>query len=109
MPRARTVTPLPVGRALRSLGADLRTWRRLRHLTSAQVADRAGVSPSTVVKLEGGGGASLENTLRVARALGVLNSISSALDPYNTDVGRLRSEEALPQRIRPRVQAPRDA
>jgi hypothetical protein len=38
--------------------------------------------------------------LRVTRALGVLDSLVEALDPYVTDVGRLRSEEALPQRVR---------
>jgi hypothetical protein len=39
--------------------------------------------------------------LRVARALGVLDSLVAALDPYATDEGRLRSEEALPERVRP--------
>ena len=40
--------------------------------------------------------------LRVARALGVLDMMVSALDPYATDWGRLRSQEALPERVRPR-------
>jgi hypothetical protein len=53
------------------------------------------------MRLENGEGASLENVLRVARALGVLDSLVAALDPYATDVGRLRSEEALPERVRP--------
>ena len=52
------------------------------------------------MRLENGEGASVESMLRVARALGVLDSIVEALDPYATDVGRLRSEEALPQRVR---------
>jgi hypothetical protein len=42
----------------------------------------------------------MENVLRVARALGVLDQIAAAMDPYATDVGRLRSEEQLPQRVR---------
>jgi hypothetical protein len=53
------------------------------------------------MRLENGDGASLENVLRVARALGVLDSLVTALDPYATDVGRLRSQEALPERVRP--------
>lgn len=52
------------------------------------------------MRLENGQGASLENLLRVARALGVLDSLVTALDPYSTDVGRLRSEEILPKRVR---------
>ncbi len=94
-------TPLPVQRALRQLGEDIVTWRKLQRLTAAQVADRAGVSPKTLRSLEHGDGSiSLENTLRIARALGLLDKLASALDPYATDVGRLRSEESLPQRVR---------
>ena len=94
-------TPVPVASGLRRMGEDLGTWRRLRRLTAAQVADRAGVSRHTVMRLENGAGVSMESLLRVARALGVLDALVSALDPYATDVGRLRSEEALPQRVRP--------
>jgi len=84
------------------VGEHLATWRRLRDLTAAEVADRAGVGVSTVLRLERGQGATLENLLRVARALGVLDSLATALDPYATDVGRLRADEALPQRVRHR-------
>lgn len=85
---------------MRRIGTDLATWRRLRRLTAAQVADRAAVSRHTVMRIESGEGSSLENLLRVARALGVLDQLASSVDPYATDVGRLRSEEALPQRVR---------
>jgi transcriptional regulator with XRE-family HTH domain len=82
---------------------DVAIWRKLRGLTQAQVADRADVSVNTVRRLEGGdGGVSLENLLRILRALGVLDSLPRALDPYETDVGRLRSEERLPKRVRPK-------
>lgn len=78
-------------------------WRKLRGLTQAQLADRADVSRGTLHRLEhGDGSVSLENTLRVLRGLGVLDNVPQALDPYATDVGRLRSEERLPQRVRPR-------
>jgi transcriptional regulator with XRE-family HTH domain len=93
--------PIPVQRALRQLGEDIVTWRKLQRLTAAQVADRAGVDVKTLRSLEHGeGSASLENTLRVARAVGVLDKLASALDPYATDVGRLRTDERLPTRVR---------
>ncbi len=92
--------PLPVRRGLTRIGEDLATWRRLRRLTVAEVADRAGVGVSTVSRLENGDGASLSNTLAVARALGALDLLTSALDPYETDLGRARADESLPQRVR---------
>lgn len=95
-------TPAAVTRSLRQLGGDFTTWRKLRQLTAAQVADRAGIGVNTVLRLEKGEGASLENALRVARALGVLDLLAAALDPYATDVGRLRADESLPARVRHR-------
>jgi transcriptional regulator with XRE-family HTH domain len=98
---AVTKTPAAVASGQRRMGEHLATWRRLRRLTAAQVADRAGISRHTVMRLEGGQGASMENLLRVARALGVLDTLTAALDPYSTDLGRLISQESLPERVRP--------
>jgi transcriptional regulator with XRE-family HTH domain len=98
---AASKTPIAVANGLRRIGEDLATWRRLRRLTASQVADRAGVSRHTVLRLENGENASMESVLRVARALGVLDLLVAALDPYATDEGRLRSQEALPERVRP--------
>jgi transcriptional regulator with XRE-family HTH domain len=96
-------TPPPIRRALRDVADDIATWRKLRGLTQAQLADRSGVSRDTVSRLEAGdGGASLENLLRALRALGILDSLPKALDPHRSDLGRLRSDERLPQRVRPR-------
>jgi transcriptional regulator with XRE-family HTH domain len=95
--------PLPVRRALSTIGNDLGTWRRLRGLTVVEVAERADVARSTVLRLETGKGAGLEALLRVSRALGVLDELTAALDPYRSDVGRLRAEEHLPQRVRRRT------
>ncbi|HEY2536049.1 MAG TPA: helix-turn-helix transcriptional regulator [Solirubrobacteraceae bacterium] len=85
------------------MAEDVVIWRKLRGLTQVQVADRAGVSSKTVRRLESGdGGVTLENSLRIFRALGVLDNVPRALDPYATDVGRLRADEQLPQRVRPK-------
>jgi transcriptional regulator with XRE-family HTH domain len=95
--------PPAVRRALRDVADDVAVWRRLRGLTQVQLADRAGVSRDTLTRLEGGdGGVSTENLLRILRGLGVLDNVSAALDPYASDIGRLRSEQQLPQRVRPR-------
>lgn len=95
-------TPLPVQRVVHQFGEDIAIWRKLQRLTVAQVADRAGVNINTLRRLEHGrGSVSLENMLRVARALGLLDKLASVLDPYETDIGRLRADERLPERVRP--------
>lgn len=103
--------PPAVRRALRGVADDVAVWRRLRGLTQVQLADRAGVSRDTLTRLEGGdGGVSTENLLRILRALGILDSVADALDPYASDIGRFRSEQQLPQRVRPRsLGGPNDA
>lgn len=100
--RERSV-PAPVRRALRSLGEEVVTWRKLRGLTQVQLADRSGVSRNTLNRLErGDGGISTENLLRILRGLGILDNLAHALDPYESDIGRLRSDQQLPKRVRPR-------
>jgi transcriptional regulator with XRE-family HTH domain len=89
-------------RAAVDIGDHLRTWRKLQRLTIAQVAERAGVARATVSRLEHGDTAvGLEVVLNVARALGVLDQLVRSVDPYETDLGRARADEALPQRVRP--------
>jgi transcriptional regulator with XRE-family HTH domain len=101
--RPSSTTPLPVRRALRDVGDHVAAWRKLRGLTQNQVADRAGVDRKSVMRVERGDGAvSLEVTLRVLHALGVLDPAVKALDPYETDIGRLRADDQLPSRVRPR-------
>ncbi len=90
-------------RALGEVAGGIAGWRKLRGLTQAQLADRAGVDRKTVLRLEkGDGGVSTANLLRVLRALGILDTLPRALDPYESDLGRLRSDEQLPRRVRPR-------
>lgn len=99
--KKKHVTPLAVARALRVLGEHVSDWRKLQRLTSAQVAERAGVSRDTLRAIEQGKGTtSTENLLRVLRVLGVLDSVVAGADPYQTDVGRLRADESLPKRVR---------
>lgn len=100
---ARQTAPLPVRRALRECGSHIQVWRKLRGLTQEQLAERAGVTRRTVSRMERGDGeVRVEIFLRIAHALGVLDPIPHAFDPYESDVGRMRADERLPQRVRPR-------
>jgi len=84
-----------------TIGAQLLTWRKLLGLTAEQVADRAGISRNTLRKLEKGDlGVGFEVFLDVARVLGLSEQLNIAFDPYETDFGRARAEQKLPQRVR---------
>jgi len=88
-------------RAALEIGEHLATWRKLQGLTAQQVADRAGVSRETLGKLERGqGNVGMTVLLEVSRALGQLDRLVEALDPYETDLGRARADQALPKRVR---------
>lgn len=84
-----------------SIGEQLVAWRKLHGLTAVQVAERAGISRGTLRRVEvGDAGVSMQAFLSVARALGVLDAVVTALDPYETDLGRARVDEILPKRVR---------
>lgn len=101
--RSSRATPLPVRRAQRNLAESITTWRKLRGLTQAQVAGRANVSRGVVRRIEAAdGGVGVENLLRILRALGIHELLTEALDPLASDIGRLRANQQLPRRVRPR-------
>lgn len=88
-------------RAGRQVGENLATWRRLQSLTAEQVAERAGISRTTLSKLEHGDlGVGTGVLLEVLRALGQLDAVVTATDPLQSDLGRLRAGQAIPQRVR---------
>lgn len=83
------------------IGAHLTAWRKLQSLTAEQVADRAGISRDTLRRLEKGETTvGIDVFLNVARVLGTLDRVVEALDPYETDLGRARADQALPKRVR---------
>src|SRR5690242_9852935 len=88
-------------RAARQIGEQLTAWRKLNNLTAQQVAERAGISRGTLHRLESGEtGVGFDVFLNVARVLGTLDRVVEATDPYETDQGRARADEVLPQRVR---------
>ena len=92
--------PTAVRRDLRLMGERLSQQRRLLALTVADVAQRAGVSPTTVSNLEQGKATRTDSLLSVARVLGLADAVVKACDPYDTDLGRMRATERLPRRVR---------
>lgn len=95
-----TRTPIPVRRAQREIAAHLSLARRQQRITVELLADRVGISVPTLRCLLNDGAGSLENYLRVAHVLGLLDATVAAADPLNTPMGRLRANEDTPRRVR---------
>ena len=68
-------------RALGELGRRLARARLDRNLTQAAMAAEAGVSRSTVSRLEAGESTQLTNLLRILRALGLLQNLDALVPP----------------------------
>jgi transcriptional regulator with XRE-family HTH domain len=96
-------TPIPVQRAIQKLGADLSRARRRRRLSRASLAERSGVSESTVKRLESGDGrVALESLARVMHVLGMTDRFEQLLDAAVDEVGLVLMDEQLPKRVRSR-------
>jgi len=77
------------------LGDKIRRWRMVRGLPAATLADRAGITVSTLRKIENGLGENvrLGALLSVARALGINRALLDSIEPLNTEIGRLRADQ----------------
>ncbi len=93
--------PIPVKRALRKLGNDIRDARRRRRIPTQVMAERAGVSRTTLLKVEKGDpGVSFGTVATVLFVLGLLDGLSQLSDVRYDQVGLDLADEWLPQRIR---------
>ena len=73
----------------------------MQGLKSEELADMAGVSRSTLSRPENGDASvSLATLLDVCNTCVVTDRIIDAVDPYETDCGRARASQGLPQRVR---------
>jgi transcriptional regulator with XRE-family HTH domain len=95
--------PIPVARAVRKLGHDIRDARRRRRIPVAIMAQRASISRTTLNKIEKGDlGVSLGSFATVLFVLGMVDRLADLADPKHDTVGLELEEERLPQRIRSR-------
>ncbi len=102
IPYKHTVSPA-ISRSIGKLGTDVSRARRRRRLTRASLAERSGVSVSTLKRLEGGDGSvALENLARALQVLGELDRLANLLDSGADELGIVLMDEQLPKRVRHR-------
>lgn len=100
-PLTAPLLPLPVLRALRKLGQDIRDARRRRRIPVAILAERASISRTTLNRIEKGSAAvSVGNYATVLFALGLVDRLAALADASQDTLGRQLEEEHLPERIR---------
>ena len=103
MKKAQSVSkaPIPVTRAIRKLGHDIRDARRRRRIPATILAERASISRTTLHKMEQGDpGVSLGIYATVLFVLGMIDRLGDLADPKHDSVGLELEEEHLPERIR---------
>jgi len=96
-----SIIPIPVNKALKKLGADLREARVRRRLTMALIEERAGITHVTLTKVEKGSATvSLGIYAKVFFVLGLINNLYQLAEPDNDLIGKMYERENLPKRVR---------
>ena len=94
-------TPLPVRRALKRLGRDLCDARKRRRIPMRLAAERAGISRSTLSKIEKGDeGVSFGAYAKILFVLGLIQHLTELAGPKFDELGLELESEGLPKRIR---------
>lgn len=87
---------------LAELGTRLERTRLDRNLTQEQLADEAGVSRQTIVRMESGGVVKLPAFVRILRALGMLDGLEALVpQPVPSPIEQLDRQGRQRQRARP--------
>lgn len=90
-----------IDRQIAHFGEHVRGWRMVLGLTAQQVAERADITRDTLRKIESGNAnVSFSSVAQVLRALGVLDQAVGAIDPLNSDIGKLRAGNLTKRRAR---------
>jgi transcriptional regulator with XRE-family HTH domain len=101
MGRTTPPLPLPVRRALRKLGADIRDARRRRRIPAKLLAERVMTSHVTLAKVERGDPSVSMGVYATALfVLGLADRLGDVADPRADEVGLALDEARLPTRVR---------
>ncbi|SNT69891.1 helix-turn-helix domain-containing protein [Psychrobacter sp. LV10R520-6] len=88
-------TPNEIGEIL---GERLRACRLSLNLTQSTLADKAGVGVSTVARIESGQGGTLDNVIRLAIGLGMVNQFADLFEDVPTTIEDIIAKRNLRQR-----------
>jgi DNA-binding XRE family transcriptional regulator len=99
--RISRTPPIAVKRALRQLGSDLCDARRRRRIPTALMAERVGITRTTLAKAEkGDASVSIGVYASMLFVVGLIDRLAELGSVRHDDVGIALEEERLPKRIR---------
>ncbi len=100
MMKTKLITPIPVKKALKKLGKDMREARIRRRIPMALMASRVGISRVTLKSLEDGRPTVSMGVYATALyVLGMLDRIKELADIAFDPVGQALNSADLPKRI----------
>ena len=98
--KAITTIPLPVRGILKKLGEDMADARKRRRIATATMAQRAGISRPTLLRLErGDASVSVGIFGTVLFILGMHDRLADLVDAAHDRLGLELQSESLPKRI----------
>lgn len=95
------IIPIPVQRALKKLGEDMKEARIRRRISMKLMSERAGISRPTLKKVEQGDATtSMGIYAKVIFILGLEDHLADMADIRNDRVGLMLASQALPKQAR---------
>lgn len=99
--KKKLVLALPVKRAMKKLGQDIKEARIRRRITMALMSQRANITAVTLAKIEQGDPSVAFGTYAtVIFILGMIDKIYNLMDLATDHIGKALMEEQLPKRVR---------
>jgi len=96
-----SVIPMPVNKALKTLGQNIKEARIKRRLTLELVAERAGISYLSLLNVEKGSATvSMGIYAKVLFVIGLVEDLYNVANPDKDEVGKILEYENLPKRVR---------
>ncbi len=80
------------------LGERLKKRRLIQNLTQTELAYRAGLGVSTIARIESGQGGSLDNVIKIAIGLGLINEFAELFDVPPENIKAVMAQQDLRQR-----------
>ena len=80
------------------LGERLKKRRLIQNLTQAELANRAGVGVSTIARIESGQGGTLDNVVKIAIGLGLINEFAELFDAPPENIKAVIAQQHIRQR-----------